>query len=113
MNMEVKVKDGDMLIDATVEVVDGVMLITPKAPLSKKEEEKWTPKHNDEFFMPYCFFGEQTKTVFTATSYRYDSDTYKDIKEWGEYKRGWVFKTKEECQSLCDKLNAAIAYVTL
>lgn len=48
MSMEVKVKDGDMLIDATVEVENGVMLITPKAPLSKRgKKEKWAPKDGD------------------------------------------------------------------
>lgn len=53
MSMEVKIKDGDMLIDATVEVENGVMLITPKAPLSKREEkEKWTPKDGERFYYP-------------------------------------------------------------
>ena len=111
MSMEVKVKDGDMLIDATVEVANGVMLITPKAPLSKKEE-KWIPKDGDEYFMPCYFFAEVAKAGFNSASFRYDSVLYKDIKKWNEYKRGWIFKTKEECQSLCDKLNAAIATVT-
>lgn len=50
--MEVKIKDGDMLIDATVEVENGVMLITPKAPLSKREvkeevEEVFHPQDGD------------------------------------------------------------------
>lgn len=198
MKLEVKVNDGGFLIDATMEVKDGVMLVTPVKALSKEEEKeevfnpqdgdivavkngqhvfinkvykgqrigyayigwdfntktsfkeglwsysryateaekdklfraladnglewdaekreivklRWTPKDGDEFFMPCCLFGEETKTIFTATSFRYDSVSYKDIKEWGEYKRGWVFKTKEECQSLCDKMNVAIAAVT-
>lgn len=111
MKLEVKVNDGGFLIDATMELKDGVMLVTPVKALSK-EEEKWTPKDGGEFFMPCCLFGEETKEVFRATPFRYDSVVYKDIKKWGEYKRGWVFNTREECQSLCDKMNAAIDTVT-
>lgn len=111
MKLEVKVDDGGFLIDATMEVKNGVILITPKAPLSKKEE-KWTPKDGDEFFMPCYFFAEVDKTGFNSASFRYDSVIYKDIKKWNEYKKGWIFKTKEECQSFCDKLNAAIDTVT-
>ena len=40
MKLEVKVNDGGFLIDATMEVKDGVMIVTPKAPLSKEEEKE-------------------------------------------------------------------------
>ena len=107
MSMEVKIKDGDILIDATVEVENGVMLITPKAPLSKREEkEKWTPKDGDRFYYP-SFLG---KRFYPVTAM--ENEIIPVIK-WGEYKKGWIFKTREECQLICDKLNAAIAYVTL
>ena len=107
MSMEVKIKDGDMLIDATVEVENGVMLIIPKAPLSKKEKkEKWTPKNGERFYYP-TFMG---KRFYSDTAIESE---IMSVTKWGEYKRGWVFKTKEECQLICDKLNAAIAYVTL
>ena len=41
MKLEVKVNDGGFLIDATMEVKDGVILVTPVKALSKEEEEKW------------------------------------------------------------------------
>ena len=112
MKFEVKVNDGGFLIDATMEVKDGVILITPVKALSEEEEGKWTPKDYDEFFMPCYFLAEEAKTLFSPASFKYDPAVYTDIKKWDEYKRGWIFKTKEECQSLCDKLNAAIVTVT-
>lgn len=106
MSMEVKIKDGDMLIDATVEVENGVMLINPKAPLSKREEkEKWTPKDGERFYYP-SFLGGR---FYPDTAI--EGETIPVIK-WGEYKKGWVFKTRKECQSICDKLNVAINTVT-
>lgn len=106
MKLEVKVDDGGFLIDATMEVKDGVMLITPVKALSKEEEkEKWTPKDGERFYYP-SFLG---KRFYSDTAI--GGETIPVIK-WGEYKKGWVFKTKEECQSLCDKLNVAINTVT-
>ena len=69
----------------------------------KKEVRKirWKPKYGDTYFRP-----------------RYDScdDLFCVLKdEWEQcsldhriYRYGWCFQTKEECQSLCDKLNEAI-----
>lgn len=105
MKLEVKVNDGGFLIDATMEVKDGVILITPKAPLSNKVEGKWTPDIGERFYHPlftgekfYTMAGEENKII--------------SVTEWEEYKKGWIFKTRKECQQLCDKLNTAIAVVT-
>lgn len=38
MKLEVKVKDGDFLIDAAIEVKDGVMIVTPVKALSKEKQ---------------------------------------------------------------------------
>lgn len=38
--MEIKIKDQDQLIDATIEVVDGVLVVSPK-------EEKYELKDGD------------------------------------------------------------------
>lgn len=190
MKLEVKVNDGGFLIDATMEVKDGVILITPVKALSKEEEKevfnpqdgdivatnngqhvfinkvykgqrigyvyigwdfntktrfkeglwsysryateaekdrlfraladnglewdaekkeivklRWTPKDRDRFYYP-SFLG---KRFYTDTAI--GGETIPVIK-WGEYKKGWIFKTREECQSLCDKLNVAINTVT-
>jgi hypothetical protein len=65
--MEVKIKDKDNLIDATIEVVDGVMIVSPK-------EEKWIPKDGDVVYQD-----GRRKWVFiymdclTAEAYHYVS----------------------------------------
>ena len=42
--MEVKIKQGDEMLDATIEMVDGVMVVTPMV-------EKFEPKNGDVFFV--------------------------------------------------------------
>lgn len=104
MSMEVKIKDGDMLIDATVEVENGVMLITPKAPLSKREV-KWTPKDGERFYYPSFSGGKFYARVGIENKIM-------PVTEWEEYEKGWIFRKAEECRPLCDKMNAAILIVT-
>lgn len=107
MSMEVKIKDGDMLIDATVEVANDVMLIIPKAPLSKKVEGKWTPKIGELFYYPEY---ADVVTLFQPESFKLTAQY--DINKDREYLKGWVFKTWEECWAFCDKLNKALNTVT-
>lgn len=179
--MEVKIKQGAGLVDATIEVVDGVMVVSPKevkfepkegdvvtsvqngvyegtaifeeednleawfhASISKSgklytsgymgyvddlrpatEEEKqklfdklkeegyewdaekkelvkikWEPNEGEEFWFPInkagsiCF-----KPLGTLFNKGRDEEYLH---------KGWVFKTKGECQEFCDKLNEAI-----
>lgn len=42
INMEVKIKQGSEMLDATIEMVDGVMVVSPK-------EVKFEPKDGDVF----------------------------------------------------------------
>ena len=103
MKLEVKVNDGGFLIDATMEVKDGVMIVTPTAPLSKEEEGKWTPKDGEDYYTP------SLDTVkFVPFLYEWNRDET-DLKLSN---KGWVFKTCEECEEFCDKLNAGIAAIT-
>ena len=64
---------------------------------------KWKPKINEAFYFPLYELGH-----FIA-----ESDVFfEDEKEWLETDtdvvRGWVFRTKEECEAYCKKLNQAI-----
>lgn len=90
--MQIKIKDQDQLIDATIEVVDGVMIVSPK-------DEKWIPKLNETIFVPHLEFAE-----FITKQWLWEINEYSSY----HYDKGWVFPTKEECQSFCDKLNQAI-----
>lgn len=107
MKLEVKVNDGGFLIDATMEVKDSVILITQKAPLSKKVEGKWTPNIGELFYYPEY---ADVVTLFQPESFKLTAqyDIYKDK----EYIKGWVFKTWEECLAFCEKLNKALNTVT-
>ena len=66
-------------------------------------ELKWKPKINEAFYFPLYELGH-----FIA-----ESDVFfEDEKEWLETDtnvvRGWVFRTKEECEAYCKRLNEAI-----
>ena len=180
MIMEVKIKTNNELIDAIVEMENGVMIVSPK-------EEKIKPKDGDilaspngrEFFFfkrdfngeyadCYGGFGIKTNELFSEgrwnvirlateeekqklfdklkeAGYEWDAEKKELVKlkwkpEVGEVyyypsmkphngrvisipkkeknteckfdkeiiDSGWVFKTEEECQAFCDKLNQLI-----
>lgn len=184
--MDVKIKNGEEMIDATIEMVDGNMIVSPK-------DEKFEPKdgdvvtyfngnkptiyiyrcghkYNTSFSAAYssmlegCFIGtgehlamnrsdirpateEEKKLLFDKLKeegYEWDEEKKEVVKiKWkpvlGEvyfrisfvdhefryadwnwknstyeieaYERGWCFKTKEECQEFCNRLNNAINQV--
>ena len=190
--MEVKIKQGEEMLDATIEMVDGVMVVSPK-------EVKFEPKDGDVVTVTTetggnytCFFkgcvngdvysygglnnlynmlfeiglvccNKRLKTIYPATEeekkklfdklaeegYEWKADTKELVKlKWkpkvGEiyytiagntcsnniffvesykwvddsrdnelYYRRIVFKTKEECQEFCNRLNDAINSVKL
>lgn len=62
---------------------------------------KWVPKVGNTYFRP-----DFDKCIFRCYEANWRFDTMRYIKDCIE--KGWVFKTKEECQSFCDKLNEAI-----
>lgn len=186
--MEVKIKNGEEMIDATIEMVDGVMVVSPKVekfepkdgdvvtyfnddkptvyiyksghkyntffyaayssslesciigkgehlsmnrsdirPATEEEKKflfdklkevgfewdaekkevvkiKWSPKVGDTYFRP-----EFNRCRFMCYEWECRYDTMRYIKDYVE--KGWCFKTKEECQDFCDKLNQAINQV--
>lgn len=104
--MEIKIKDQDQLIDVTIEVVDGVMIVSSK-------EEKWIPKDGD--IVTYMNGDKATIYVF-AGGCKYNTSFYVAYSGL----RNKVFKiskghldmnrddirpaTEEEKQKLFDKL---------
>lgn len=182
--IEVKIKQGNEMLDATIEMVDGVMVVSPK-------EVKFEPKDGDALS---CFFNgeyqgtfifeeesecgeaifhfaldadgkfikgngcnyfayvynarlateEEKKKLFDKLKeegYEWDAEKKEVVKikwkpvlckvyyrpqfyqgyfeickdVWNDstsdeifYNKGWCFKTKEESQKFCDKLNQAI-----
>ena len=179
--MEVKIKQGEEMLDATIEMVDGVMVVSPKEKFVPKdgdiccsancvyiykslrddkaiiyycamskngghisikedvgvgfihdgrhcfatEEEKkkifdklaeegyewkadtkelvtlkWKPKEGEIFWFPLCY---SSPSEFKPIKSMLNKGRDKEILE-----KGWVFKTKEECQVFCNRLNNAI-----
>lgn len=94
--MEVKIKDQDKILDATIEMIDGVMVVSPKI--------KWKPKVGEEFFFPRF-----EDLEFGVNFHTHECE--ENIREDLEIQNGWCFKTEEECQEFCNKLNKAIADV--
>lgn len=61
-------------------------------------KSKWEPEEGDMVFTPYCnFYNGKFKVV---------RHFWNDRAKFG--RRDWVFRTEEEAQALCDKLNEAI-----
>ena len=63
---------------------------------------KWKPKYK-EFYFRITF---EHAVIIPHRTYWTD-----DICDKAYYQKGWCFKTKEECQEFCDKLNKAIGNV--
>lgn len=180
-NMEVKIKSNEGMIDATIEMIDGVMVVSPKKvkfepkegdiitctnsacsytlilkkveksivysyavlldnrcfkmgdwssyknprPATEEEKQKlfqaiadeglewdvekrqfvkmkWKPKYK-EFYFRITF---EHAVIIPHRSYWTD-----DICDKAYYQKGWCFKTKEECQAFCDRLNESISSI--
>ena len=102
--MEVKIKQGEEMLDATIEMVDGVMVVSPKV-------EKYVPKDGDVVysggFYDFVFIYKEN---LTAEAYYYVSLYLKDNKielpDGGHI--GYVSQlrpaTEEEKKLLFDKI---------
>lgn len=183
--MEIKIKTKEGLVDPIIEIVDGVMIVSPK-------KEKFEPKDGDvvvcesfgslQLFICkkyedqdccscYCFYDDKSNSIiefdesasYTVERYATEEEKQKlfgklkeEGYEWDAENKvfamlkwkpkadevyyypsmkphkgivmsipkkekntqmhfdkeiidaGWVFKTEEECQAFCDKLNEAI-----
>lgn len=102
--MEVKIKTKDFLVDATIEMVDGVMLVSPVADVDLNPK-KWKPGVGELFYFPRWNGRSHT---FYVSSFRYSSkeSLEKSIDDW-------MFQTEEECEKFCKKLNEKIKEVQL
>lgn len=183
--MEVKIKQGNEMLDATIEMVDGVMVVSPKVekykpndgdvlssdfkgkcqgtfvfeetnecgeaifhfaldadgkfikgngcdyfgyiydvrPATEEEKQKlfdklaeegwefdfdkkelvklkWKPKEGEEFWLPLYY---ASPSEFEPIKSLLNKGRDKAILD-----KGWCFKTKEECQKFCNRLNDAI-----
>lgn len=65
-------------------------------------KDKYVPKEGEYYFT--TDFDITAESPFYTVRHEWDGDSY-DI---GILKQGWVFRTREEAQALCDKLNKAI-----
>ena len=182
--MEVKIKNQNELIDATIEMVDGIMVVSPKELFKPKDGEvvyvsgynKYVFIYKDEITEEAYYYvafsinkervefpdgghigyisqlrpatEEEKQLLFDKLAeegWDWDAEKKQLVKlkwkpklvgedyynpsfnefefepylyGWDEdeidfklYEMGWVFKTKEECQSFCDRLNKAIEEV--
>lgn len=90
--MEVKIKQGNEMLDATIEMVDGVMVVSPK-------EVKFEPKYGDDYYTP----------IFNNTYFKpFHCSWTESALGKARYEKGWCFKTEKECQEFCNRLNQAI-----
>lgn len=71
----------------------------------KVVDYKWKPKKDEEYYAPG--YDPDFIPSFIPDVWNWDND--RTDKSW--WKRGWVCKTEEECQKLCDRLEEAIGNV--
>lgn len=74
----------------------------------KKEVVKleWKPADHEKVYVAgFTFYGKDPFCPF-------EDAAYANSMQWrAVYERGWYFKTEEECQAFCDRLNDAIKSV--
>lgn len=66
-------------------------------------KSKWEPKEGDKVFSPHC--------IFYSGKFKVAHHFWNDRAKLG--RRDWVFRTEEEAQALCDKLNESIKEANL
>lgn len=70
-----------------------------KADTKELVKLKWKPKEDEKYFMP----------AFDSSGFHIRPFFWIDSRvECKYYDMGWVFRTKEECQEFCNRLNDAI-----
>ena len=67
---------------------------------------KWKPVDHEKVYVAgFTFYGKHPFCPF-------EDKAYGDSMQWrAVYERGWFFKTEEECQEFCNRLNDAINQV--
>ena len=65
----------------------------------KLVKKKWKPKRGEMCFHPFC-----DGVKFNP----FKTDWAEEIFYFNLFDKGWVFRTKEECEQFCSKLNDAI-----
>ena len=71
-----------------------------KADTKELVKLKWKPKVGEEFFFPIHYTcPHKFKPIMTLLDKERDKETLD---------KGWCFKTKEDCQVFCERLNDAI-----
>ena len=63
---------------------------------------KWKPKEGELYFMPRF-----DVSGFHVRSFEWEDTSVEDK----YYEKGWIYKTREECQKFCYRLNQAISQV--
>jgi hypothetical protein len=66
-------------------------------------ELKWKPKIGDDYYAPLY----TNNKVFSPCGYSW----YNSLFDTNLQNRGWVFRTNEECEAYCERLNQAIMEV--
>lgn len=93
---------------ATKEEIDLLLDVIQKAgyfwdPIGcKLLKNKYEPKYKERYFAPD--FDASDESPFSAIMYEWQGLDY----DMDLFKKGWVFRTEEEAQALCDKLNKAV-----
>lgn len=68
----------------------------------KRLKDKYVPKEGEYYFGPD--FDAIKESPFYVVKHEWEDDNF----DMCVLKKGWVFRTREEAQALCDKLNKAI-----
>lgn len=92
--------------DCRLATEEEIKLFNEKVKDATKEEEEWVLRKGDSYWTPSFEHGDG---IFESVKAGWDGTSMEVCTK----RRGWVFRTEEECQQLCDKLNEAIRNVKL
>ena len=68
----------------------------------KLVKKRWKPQFEETYHRPLLQCFDEVKFVFMQEHWR------NNVIDDSMFKKGWVFRTEEECQQFCEKLNEAI-----
>jgi hypothetical protein len=97
--MEVKIKQGNEMLDATIEMVDGVMVVSPKVELFEPENgDIVTTENGAHIFLCKDYIGEGD--IYAYLGYDFNMCSWFKEGEWVAYR----YATEEEKKIFFDKL---------
>lgn len=98
INMEVKIKQGNEMLDATIEMVDGVMVVSPKELFEPEDGDIVATKDGSHIFLCKDYIGEEY--IYAYLGYDFNTDCWFKKDTWCASR----YATEEEKKKFFDRM---------